>query len=132
IDVSSPAHPVIRQVLGAPMRPETAVPIESRGLVVVAGEGDGIGSGIWIYESVKNASEIGHGAHVYDPRSTGTSFGAFSGTAFQHSTGNVIAVPDNAYEEARIWSFAVNHTARRLDLIDEIMLKDSSGDQLAG
>ncbi len=132
VDVSSPQHPIIRQVLGAPLRPESAVTIESRNLVVVAGEGDGLGSGIWIYEAVKYASEMGHGAHVYDARSTGTSFGALSGTAFQSSTSNIIAVPDNAYEEARIWSFSVNHTHRRLDLVDELLLRDSTGAQLAG
>ncbi len=132
VDVSSPRYPILRQVLGAPMRPEAAITIESRNLVVVSGEGDGLGSGIWIYEAVANPSEVGHGSHVYDARSTGTSFGALSGTAYQPSTGLVLAVPDNAYEEARIWRFAVNHSLRRLDLVDEILLKDHDGVQLSG
>src|SRR5690606_20525796 len=45
IDVSQPQYPVVRQVLGGPNRPESITTIESRGLFVVGGEGDGAAKG---------------------------------------------------------------------------------------
>lgn len=134
IDVSRPSSPVIRQVLGAPNRPESVATIESRGLVVVGGEGDGAlkGGGIWIYEAVSDLNDAGHGAHVYDPRSSSVAFGALSALAYQESTGFLLGLPDNAYVDQRIWSFAVNHATRRLDVVDELLLQDTTGAQLSG
>lgn len=132
IDVANPKSPVIRQVLGAPNRPESVGIIESRGLIVVGGEGDGAakGGGIWIYEAVHDPSDVGHGSHVYDARSPGGSFGALSALAYQPSTDLWLALPDNAYLEGRIWSFAVDHASKRVDLVDELMLRDTTGEIL--
>jgi DNA-binding beta-propeller fold protein YncE len=134
VDVSRPASPVIRQVLGAPNRPESVAVIESRGLFAVGGEGNGTtaGGGIWLYEAVTDAGDAGHGANVYDARSSGDiSFGALSALAYQSDTGFLLGIPDNAYLDARIWSFAVDHASRRLDVLDELLLKDASGAQLS-
>lgn len=132
IDVADPKSPVIRQVLGAPNRPESIAVIESRGLIVVGGEGDGAvkGGGIWIYEAVNEPSDVGHGAHVYEGRSPAGSFGALSALAYQKSTGLWLGLPDNAYAESRIWSFAASSSTRRMDLVDELMLRDSAGEVL--
>jgi DNA-binding beta-propeller fold protein YncE len=134
VDVSRPTTPVIRQVLGAPNRPESVAVIEDRGLFAVGGEGDGAaaGGGIWLYEAVSDPRDIGHGATVYDARTSGPSFGALSGLTHDPGTGFLLGIPDNAYREARIWSFAVNHDSRRVDVVDELMLRDASGVQLQG
>jgi hypothetical protein len=132
VDVSRPKSPVIRQLLGAPNRPESVVVMESRGLFAVGGEGNGTtaGGGIWLYEAVSDPLDTGHGPNVYDARSSGTSFGALSALAYQASTSFLLGIPDNAYRDARIWSFAVDHATRKLDLVDELMLKDAAGTQL--
>lgn len=135
VDVSRPASPVIRQVLGAPNRPESVAVIEARGLFAIGGEGNGstAGGGIWLYEAVSYATDAGHGPNVYDARSSGlTSFGALSALAYQAKTGFVLGIPDNAYLDARIWSFAVSHDTRKLDLVDELLLRDTAGARLAG
>ena len=93
--------------------------LEARGLFAVGGEGNGstAGGGIWLYEAVSDATDAGHGPNVYDARSSGlTSFGALSALAYQAKTGFVLGIPDNAYLDARIWSFAVSHDTRKLDL----------------
>lgn len=134
LNVGDPANPVLEQIMGAPERPEAIVAIESRNLFVVAGEGDGAvaGGGIWIYQAVSDPLDVGHGPNVYDPRSTGTYFAGLSGLTYQQSTGFLLAVPDNAFPDARVWSFAVDHTSRRVNLVDELMLRDSTGVQLSG
>jgi hypothetical protein len=135
LDVTQPKLPVVRQILGAPNRPESATAIESRGLFVVGGEGDGAvaGGGIWIYEAVTDPADVGHGSEIYDARTSGLhSFGALSALAYEPSTGFLLGIADNAYATSRIWSFEVDHAARRLTLVDELVLTDASATPLAG
>lgn len=132
LDVADPRNPHISQIMGAPMRPESATVIESRNLLAVGGEGDGTGGGIWLYEAVNDAADGGHGAHIYDPRSADIGFGALSGLAYEPSTGMLLGVPDNAYLESRIWSFAVDHESRKMNLVRELKLTDAKGAPLTG
>ncbi len=134
VDVTSPSGPAILQVLGAPNRPESALAVTSRNLLVVSGEGDGAlkGGGIWLYEAVSDLAETGHGDAVYQARTSGTPFGALSALAYEPSTGFLLGTPDNAFAQPRIWSFAVDHGGRRVDVVNELLLKDHTGAQLSG
>ena len=132
LDLSTPTAPAIRQVLGAPMRPESAVAIAARGLVVVGGEGDGTGGGLWIYQAVTDPAEAGHGPGVYDLASDGLGFGAVSALAHDPATGLLLAMPDNAYGAMRVWSSWFDHGARRLQVIGERLLRDAAGQPLTG
>ncbi len=135
LDMSQPALPAVRQVLGAPNRPESVATIPARGLFVVGGEGDGEskGGGIWLYEAVTDAEEVGHGEGIYEGRTSGTfSFGALSALTYQASTNLVLGLPDNAYAMPRIWSFAVDHGTQRLNVVDELILRGASGAPLDG
>jgi hypothetical protein len=134
LDVSRPSAPVLKQLLGAPNRPESAAVIPSRGLLAVGGEGNGTtaGGGIWLYESVTDARDAGHGDLVYAARSSGTSFGALSGLAYEPGTGFLLGIPDNAYLDARIWSFSVSHVDRSLELMDELLRRNAQGEVLQG
>jgi len=132
VDASTPESPVVKQVLGAPMRPEGAVAIPERNLVIVSGEGDGVGGGVWIYQAVTDPDEVGHGTDVYDVRSGGTPFSALGALAYDAQNDLVLATPDNAYLGQRIWSFVVDHGNRRLQLVRELDLRDSTGALLTG
>jgi hypothetical protein len=131
-DVTRPSQPVLRQILGTPMRPESAIAIESRGLLVVAGEGDGTGGGLWVYEAVQDSAEAGHGTDVYVGESSGTPFSALGALAYEPETGFLLSTPDNAFAAQRIWSFWPDHTGRKMQVVRELMLKDTSGAQLTG
>lgn len=132
VDVSDPKAPVMTQLLGAPARPEEVLTIEERGLVIVAGEGNGNdkGGGIWLYAASSDKNDGGHGDHVYTASSQSISFGALSALAYQVETGFLLGVPDNAYLDARLWSFAVDHGRRHVQLVDELLLRDAGGAQL--
>ncbi|XYI04246.1 esterase-like activity of phytase family protein [Sorangium sp. So ce1128] len=133
VDVSTPSAPVLKQLLGAPMRPEGAVAIPSRNLVAVSGEGDdGVGGGIWLYRSVTDPAEVGHGHDVYEARSGGPGFSALGALTYEPATGFLLATPDNAFARQRIWSFWPDHGERRMQLVRELILKDSAGAELAG
>ncbi len=126
-DVARPSQPILRQIVGTPMRPESVVAIESRGLVVVSGEGDGTGGGLWVYEAVQDPAEAGHGADVYVGESSGTPFSALGALAYEPETGFLLSTPDNAFAAQRIWSFWPDHTGRKMQVVRELMLKDASG-----
>lgn len=133
VDVSAPSAPVLKQLLGAPMRPEGAVAIPSRNLVAVSGEGDdGVGGGIWLYRSVTDPDEVGHGRDVYDARSGDLGFSALGALVVEPATGFLLATPDNAFTRQRIWSFWPDHGERRMQLVRELILKDSAGAELVG
>ncbi|AUX42512.1 uncharacterized protein SOCE26_039450 [Sorangium cellulosum] len=133
VDVSEPAAPVLEQLLGAPMRPEGVVVIPSRNLVAVSGEGDdGVGGGIWLYRPVADPAEVGHGRDVYDARSGGAGFGALGALSYEPATGFLVATPDNAFARQRIWSFWPDHGERRMQLVRELLLRDSAGAELTG
>jgi len=131
-DVSAPEAPVLTQLLGAPMRPESAVTIPGRNLVVVGGEGDVTGGGVWIYQAVSDPSEAGNGLDIYDARAPATPFSALGALTYDPATGALIATPDNAFARQRLWFFAVDHGARRMELVRELMLRDRNGAPLAG
>ncbi|HSC86705.1 MAG TPA: esterase-like activity of phytase family protein [Polyangiaceae bacterium] len=132
IDATTPASPVITQVLGAPMRPESALALTSRNLLVVAGEGNVTGGGLWIYEAVSDLADAGHGEDVYQPRTGSMPFGALSALAYDEQTSLIWGIPDNAFLDSRIWAFAPDHGARRMDVVSELRLRDASGAQLQG
>lgn len=134
VDVANPAAARIHQVLGAPNRPESVVTIESRGLVLVGGEGDGVakGGGIWLYEAVDEAADFGHGASVYTSRANEATFSALSALASDSVTGLLLGIPDNAYAEPRIFRFAVDDVSRRVELVDQLLLTDVLGAPLTG
>ncbi len=134
VDVANPAAARIHQVLGAPNRPESVVTIESRGLVLVGGEGDGVakGGGIWLYEAVDDPADLGHGAGVYTSRANEATFSALSALATDSVTGLLLGIPDNAYAEPRIFRFAVDDVTRRVELVDQMLLVDGSGAPLTG
>jgi hypothetical protein len=131
-DMTVPEAPVLTQLLGAPMRPESAVAIPGRNLVIVGGEGDGVGGGIWIYQAVSDAAAAGNGLDVYDARSPATPFSALGALAYDAASGFLIATPDNAFAAQRLWFFAIDHGARRMELVREQMLRDRNGAQLVG
>lgn len=130
-DVSLPDAPVLIQLLGAPLRPESAVTIPARGLVVVAGEGDGVGGGVWIYRAVTDAADAGGGRDVYDARTPATPFSALGALAFD-PTGFLVATPDNAFAAQRLWFLSIDHGDRRMELVREILLRDATGAALVG
>jgi hypothetical protein len=132
IDVTTPSQPVIRQVLGAPMRPESVTTIASRGLVIVGGEGNGTGGGIWIYEAVSDPADAGNGVDAYALRSDAIPFSALGALAYDPATQLILATPDNIVAGQRIWSFWVDHGARRWHLVNELILRDAAGAPLTG
>jgi DNA-binding beta-propeller fold protein YncE len=131
-DVSLPEAPVLIQLLGAPLRPESAVTIPARGLVVVGGEGDGVGGGLWIYQAVTDPADAGNGLDVYDARTPATPFSALGALAFDPSTGFLVATPDNAFGAQRLWLLSIDHGDRRMELVREIRLRDAAGAALTG
>jgi Esterase-like activity of phytase/Collagen triple helix repeat (20 copies) len=132
VDASTPSSPVITQLLGAPMRPEGALVIQSREVVVVSGEGEDPGGGIWLYRATTQADEVGHGPDVYDTRSTGVGYSALGALTYDAASGLFLSTPDNAFGQQRIWFFSPDHGERRMHLVRELMLKDDTGAQLAG
>lgn len=132
VDLSQPAQPVMTQVLGAPMRPEGAVTIPQRGLVVLGGEGNRTGGGIWIYEAVSDASDAMLAPNVYDARTDATPFNSLGALAYDASSGLLLATPDTAYLDQRVWSFWIDHSSHRMQLVSERILRDASGAPLSG
>ena len=132
IDVTAPATPVLRQLLGAPMRPESVVALPARDLVVVGGEGNGTGGGVWIYQAVTDAADVGNGLDVYDARTDAVPFAALGALAHDPATGLILATPDNAVAGQRIWSFWIDHVSHRLQLVNELRLRDAAGAPLVG
>jgi len=66
-DVTAPDAPVLIQLLGAPMRPESALAIPARNLIVVGGEGDVVGGGVWIYRAVTDPGDAATGSTSTTP-----------------------------------------------------------------
>src|SRR5207248_1464498 len=93
---------------------------------------DVTGGGIWIYQAVTDPDEPGNGADIYDARSPATPFSALGALAYDPTTNFLVATPDNAFTAQRLWFFAIDHGARRMDLVRELRLRDATGAQLVG
>jgi DNA-binding beta-propeller fold protein YncE len=133
LDVSTPSAPALKQMIGAPLRPEGIIALPERNLVVVGGEGDDdVGGGIWIYQGVSDPADAGNGTDVYEARSNGTPFSALGALAHDPETGLILATPDNAFVRNRIWSFWADHSLHRVELVSELLLKDANGVELSG
>ena len=144
VRVDDPARPELVQMLPAPFRPEGAVAIPGRNLVVVAGEGpnDGmavdayLGGGVWLYQGVSQASDRqAFPDNVLQARSDSGPFGAISGGSWNGVPGQVIVIPDVAFARQRIWTFqedAHDAGARRMKLVGELLLTDVDGSALTG
>jgi hypothetical protein len=132
VDLSTPSAPVIRQLLGAPLRPEGAVTIPARNLVVVGGEGSGTGGGIWIYEGVTDPADATLAPDVYEGRSDAIPFNALGALAYDAASGLLLATPDTAFGGQRLWSFWIDHSGHRMQLVGERLLRDAAGAALTG
>ncbi|HYO95923.1 MAG TPA: esterase-like activity of phytase family protein, partial [Polyangiaceae bacterium] len=131
LDMASPTAPVPVQILGAPMRPEGVTTIPARGLVVVSGEGDEVGGGLWIYAAKQHTGQPSYGDDVYHAISDGTPFGALGALTWEPG-GRIVATPDNAFDRQRIWWFEPDHLTQRVKLTRELLLSDAAGAPLTG
>lgn len=129
------------QSLPAPFRPEGAVAIPARGLVVVSGEGPNggaandefLGGGVWIYQGVQTEREVqSYPDNVLQGVSDALPFGALSSAVYNGVPGQLIATPDVAFSRQRIWTFQEDVEARRMRLGGELLLSDLAGNPLTG
>jgi hypothetical protein len=141
VDVVDPGAPRLLQMLPAPFRPEGAVTIPQRNLVVVSGEGPNggalndefLGGGVWIYQGVALASEVqSYPQNVLQAYSDSVPFGGISGGTWNGVEDQLIATTDAIFARQRIWTFQLEQAGQRMKLASELLLSDASGAPLTG
>ncbi|MCG8418928.1 MAG: endonuclease/exonuclease/phosphatase family protein [Proteobacteria bacterium] len=131
-DVTQPERAQFIQFLPAPLRPESAVAVPDRGLLIVAGEGSGgTGGGIWIYQGVAFAQDVErYPEGLYRAVASGlptVPFGSFSAVMPTGVPGRISAVPDDSFATLRLWTFEADRATQRMRLVDSMTLTEADG-----